>query len=220
MIDEPADPDVSIVGMDGPVQPVAPYDTQAVSPPPPPQPTRRARHRHWLIEWVAVVVVAAACAFVVRTYVVQQFKVEGSSMRDTLHSGDRVLVNKLSYRLHDPRRGDVIVLEPKTAGKREDLIKRVVGLPGESVEMGADCVVKVNDQPLEETYLTAAAHTPGECGSTFDPVSVPTGHVFVLGDNRGNSLDSRSKDVGVVPFDRIVGRAFVVIWPRADWRWL
>jgi signal peptidase I len=172
-----------------------------------------------LVEWLIVVAVAITSALLVRAYVVQQFAVEGESMRTTLENGDRVLVNRLSYRLHDPRRGDVVVLKrfdtPNTPER--DLIKRVIGLEGERVRV-TNCVVYINDQPLREPYLDAAVQQADGCGQDQAEITVPENSVFVLGDHRGKSSDSRV--FGPVPFDLLIGRAFVIIWPFGDWSWL
>ena len=121
-----------------------------------------------LLEWMIVVAVAITSALLVRAYVVQQFAVEGESMLNTLQDGDRVLVNRLSYRLHDPRRGDVVVLKrfdsPSTPER--DLIKRVIALEGERVRM-ASCVVYINDQPLNEPYLDPAIQAEDGCGGDY-----------------------------------------------------
>jgi signal peptidase I len=172
-----------------------------------------------LVEWLIVVAVAITSALLVRAYVVQQFAVEGESMLNTLQDGDRVLVNRLSYRLHDPRRGDVVVLKrfdsPSTPER--DLIKRVVALEGERVRM-TSCVVYINDQPLNEPYLDPAIQSADGCGGDQIEMVVPEDQVFVLGDHRGKSSDSRV--FGTVPFDLLIGRAFVIIWPLSDWAWL
>ncbi len=171
-----------------------------------------------LVEWVIVVAVAITSALMVRAFVVQQFAVEGQSMLSTLNDGDRVLVNRLSYRLHDPRRGDVVVLQRFEGGADErDLIKRVIGLPGEQIEVRS-CVVYIDDVPLEEPYIDAAIQQRDGCGGDQTPVEVPADSVFVLGDHRGKSSDSRV--FGAVPYDLLIGRAFVIIWPVADWAWL
>ena len=171
-----------------------------------------------LLEWIIVVVVAITSALLVRAYVVQQFAVEGQSMLSTLNDGDRVLVNRLSYRLHDPRRGDVVVLQRFEGGADErDLIKRVIGLPGERVEVRS-CVVYIDDVPLEEPYLDPVIQQRDGCGDDQSPVTVPDNSVFVLGDHRGKSSDSRV--FGAVPDDLLIGRAFVIIWPVGDWAWL
>jgi len=168
-------------------------------------------------DWVVVVGVALLVAILVRTFLLAHFVVEGKSMMSTLHENDRVFVNKMSYRLHDPNRGDVVVLHEITGASQRDLIKRVIGLPGEEIEM-EDCVVRIDDQVLQEPYLDPTIVTPGNCGENFEPRTVPDGHVFVMGDNRPGSQDSRS--LGFISYDDLVGRAFVVFWPSSDWQWL
>lgn len=171
-----------------------------------------------LVEWLVVVAVAITSALLVRAYVVQQFAVEGESMLSTLQDGDRVLVNRLSYRLHDPRRGDVVVLKRFDGNATErDLIKRVIGLPGETVEVRS-CVVYIDDRPLTEPYIDPVIQERDGCGSDQAPIEVPDGAVFVLGDHRGKSSDSRA--FGPVAEDLLIGRAFVIIWPVGDWAWL
>ena len=160
-------------------------------------PTDGKRKRSGLVEWIIVVVVAISSALLVRAYVLQQFAVEGTSMLTTLHPSDRVLVNKLSYRLHDPRRGDVVVLKRiETNAQERDLIKRVVALPGETIEYRELPVVhrrlagqRAVPRPARSSRRTAAA-------PTSPPSQVEPNHVFVMGDNRGGSLDSRDDSVG------------------------
>ena len=171
-------------------------------------------------EWGLVVIIAIGAAVLMKLFVVQQFYVSGTSMITTLHNYDRVLVNKLSYELHDPNRGDVVVLEESQgAVVNRDLIKRVIALPGETIEM-KNCVVKINGRVLIEPYLDPEVVTPNNCGNPIDPpVTVGKDQVFVMGDNRPGSGDSRG-GLGPVDYDQIVGRAFVVIWPKSDWQWL
>lgn len=175
-----------------------------------------------LVDWIVVVAVALTVAFLVRTFVLAHFVVDGSSMDSTLASGDRVFVNKLSYRLHDPRRGDVVVLHQITGASERDLIKRVIALPGESIEM-EDCEVRITEEGaseprvLVEPYLDPAVIS-STCGGDFESVTVPDDHVFVMGDNRSGSQDSRQ--LGPISNDDLVGRAFVVFWPQSSWRWL
>jgi signal peptidase I len=175
------------------------------------------------IDWVVVVTVALLVAFVVKGFVLAHFVVEGSSMFATLETGDRVFVNKLSYRLHDPNRGDVIVLHQVSGATERDLIKRVIALPGETIEM-TSCIVRISEpgesapQVLTEPYLDPAVVTPTSCGGDFSPITIPADHVFVMGDNRAGSQDSRS--LGPIDEDALVGRAFVVFWPRDNWQWL
>jgi len=179
------------------------------------------RHkRSGLAEWIIVVVVAISSALLVRAYVLQQFAVEGTSMLSTLHPSDRVLVNKLSYRLHDPRRGDVVVLKRiETNSQERDLIKRVVGLPGETVEYRS-CQLFVDGALINEPYLDPQIVSANHCGADQPAVLVEPEHVFVMGDNRGGSLDSRDRTVGQIAYGNLIGRAFVVMWPFADWQWL
>jgi signal peptidase I len=168
------------------------------------------------VDWVVVIVVALLVAFVVRGFVLAHFVVDGSSMSPTLESGDRVFVNKLSYRLHDPNRGDVVVLHQISGASERDLIKRVIGLPGEEIEMRS-CQVFIDGAALTEPYLDAAT-TNGNCGGDFESVLIPDGNVFVMGDNRGGSQDSRA--IGPIDHNDLVGRAFVVFWPSGSWQWL
>lgn len=187
-----------------------------------PAPERSSGARAFF-DWVAVIAVALLVAFVVRGFVLAHFVVEGQSMATTLETGDRVFVNKLSYRLHDPNRGDVVVLHQITGTSERDLIKRVVGLPGETIEM-TGCVVRITEQGsdapqiLDEPYLDEADRAPGTCGPDVTSQVVPDDHVFVMGDNRGGSQDSRA--LGPISEDDLVGRAFIVFWPRHNWQWL
>ena len=183
-----------------------------------PAPSPRKRKRgNALTEWVIVIGVAVSAALLVRAFVLQQFAVSGYSMINTLHDGDRVLVNKLSYRLHDPRRGDVVVLKTIEGAGERDLIKRVVGLPGETVEYRS-CMLYIDGRELVEPYLDPAVVTPTSCGEAQAPTTVPDDSVFVMGDNRPGSKDSRV--LGPITYSNLIGRAFVVIWPAGDWRWL
>lgn len=161
-----------------------------------------------IVEWVVVVVGALAVALVLRTVLFQAFFIPSESMLPTLQEDDRVLVNKLSYRLHEVNRGDIVVFDrPPGQGPStiEDLIKRVIALEGETVS-ARDGRIVIDDQLLIESYLPE-----GTVIGDFGPITVPEDHVFVMGDNRGNSQDSRV--FGPIPEDSIVGRAFVLFWP-------
>jgi signal peptidase I len=163
------------------------------------------------VEWVVIIGGAFLVAFVVKTFLIQAFFIPSGSMLPTLHEDDRVLVNKLSYDLHDVHRGDLVVFERpenEAAGQIKDLIKRVVGLPGERSE-SRDGAVYIDGDLLEEPYLADGAETTG-----LEPQTVPEGHVFVMGDNRGDSMDSRV--FHAIDEDLIVGRAFVRVWPLPD----
>ena len=177
------------------------------------EPERRgmSRSTRSAIEWVAVIVGALVVALVVKTFLIQAFYIPSESMDPTLRVGDRVLVNKLSYRTGDVERGDIVVFaRPGGPGADgiADLIKRVVALPGETVE-GRDGAVYVDGERLAEDYLQ-----PGVTTTPFPPYTVPEDHIWVMGDNRGASDDSRR--FKGVPVDDVVGRAFVVIWPLSQ----
>jgi signal peptidase I len=183
------------------------------------KPVRR-RRRRLAVDWLVIAVCALAAAFLLRTFVIQQFAVDGQSMLGTLHSGDRVIVNKLSYDLHDPRHGDIVVLKDiKNALEERDLIKRVIALPGETIEY-RNCELFIDGTRIVEPYLDPVLVTADHCGDSQDPVKVEAGHVFVMGDNRAASLDSRTVSIGQIPYDHLIGRAFLVVWPHSDWGWL
>jgi len=169
--------------------------------------TRRARVRS-AVEWVAIIVGAFAVAFLIKTFLLQAFTIPSESMQATLSVGDRVLVNKLSYKLHDVNRGDLVVFDrPPTESSTEvdHLIKRVIALGGETIET-RDGRIYIDDQPLDEPYLD-----DGDMNADIDRQTVPDEHVFVMGDNRDDSRDSRV--FGPIPESLIVGRAFVRVWP-------
>ncbi len=177
---------------------------------PPADETPPARTRSPLrntVEWVVIIGAALLSAIGIKTYLIQAFYIPSASMEHTLNIQDRVLVNKLSYRLHDVHRGDIVVFErpPNDVGQIRDLIKRVVGLPGETVE-AHDGAVYVDGRPLREPYLQAGVTT-----AEFPPQNIPEGFIWVMGDNRGNSSDSRV--FGTVRQSTIIGRAFVRVWP-------
>jgi len=159
------------------------------------------------IEWIAVLVGAVLVALVVRTFLFQAFSIPSGSMESTLEVRDRLLVNKLSYQFGELERGDIVVfLKPDDlVSPYDDLIKRVIGLPGEVVE-GRDNQIFINGEPLAEPYLDE-----GTVISTFGPEEVPADHVWVMGDNRSNSSDSRV--FGPIDIDRIEGEAFFRYWP-------
>ncbi len=182
-----------------------------------------------------LVLLALAIALLVKTFFIQAFYIPSESMEPTLKRGDRVFVNKVVFDVGDIHRGDVVVFEnpnqaelPERGGvgaflhwlgegigfaqpENEDLIKRVIGLPGETVAI-RDHTVYIEGDPILEPYLTAEAR---EHNGDFGPVTVPEGSLFVMGDNRGNSADSRY-GLGFVPVDAVVGRAFVIIWPPSQ----
>ncbi len=168
---------------------------------------RRKRRLNSTLEWVIVVAAAVLVAVLLRTFVVQTFYIPSDSMVPTLQKNDRVVVNKLSYHLHDVHRGDIVVFTtpPGVNKSFKDLVKRVVGLPGETVS-ARQGKVSVNGKPLNESYLPSGVTT-----SDFGPVRVPPDSLWVMGDNRGDSEDSRY--FHAIPERTVVGRVFVRIWP-------
>jgi signal peptidase I len=178
----------------------------------------------WLVEWLAVVVLALVLAFGVREYAVQLFYIPSGSMLPTLQIGDRILVDKLAYRFEPIRRGDVVVFSrpPLEQADYQDLVKRVVGLPGETLSLAGGHVY-VDGRLLEEPWLPAPLPptTPSPVGAAFSlahPFTVPAGEYFVMGDNRTDSEDSRF--FGPIPRDLIVGKMAFVVWPVDDDGWL
>ena len=162
-------------------------------------------------EWLVLVAASLAVALFVRGFLIQAFYIPSESMVPTLVKNDRVLVNKLSYKLHDVHRGDVVVFKaPPGAATAEvkDLIKRVVGLPGETIE-GRNGSIFINSKPLDEPYLP-----PDVRSRDFPPEKIPPDKFYVLGDNRQDSRDSTF--FHAIDEAAIIGRAFVKIWPLSD----
>lgn len=190
---------------------VLPVDEDDGAPPPPPA---RPRWVKTAVEWVLIVGSALLAAFLIKTFLLQAFYIPSPSMEPTLNVDDRILVNKLSYRLHDVNRGDIVVFErpPNEFGAVRDLVKRVIALPGETVE-GREGQVFVDGAPLPEPYLPDGSTT-----GAFGPEVIPPDHYWVMGDNRGNSSDSRV--FKSIDESRIIGRAFVRVWPVGDFGFL
>ena len=158
-----------------------------------------------LREILETVVVAVLVALLVRTFGVQLYRVDGDSMLPTLHHGDRLVVDKLVYRFRTPVPGEVVVLQDP-AGTGRHLVKRVIAVAGEEVEVRGDAVW-VNGSLLEEPYV----HPDSPGTYRAGPLTVPEGYVWVMGDNRGASLDSRL--FGPVPVEQVEGRAVALVWP-------
>ncbi len=158
-----------------------------------------------------MLLVAVALVFgFVRPFVVQTFWIPSESMVPTLEVGDRVFVNKFVYRFSEPKRGDIVVFKSAEGGD-EDLIKRVIGLPGDHVALYHNELF-VNFRRLEEPYVKESYAQEDEFSdNSFIATTVPEGKVLMMGDNRANSRDSRS--FGAVPLENIVGEAFATFWP-------
>lgn len=206
-----------------------------------PRRQREGRKGGFWREFPVLVVVALAIAILIKTFLIQAFYIPSPSMQPTLVKGDRVLVCRICTRLGEVDRGDVIVFaDPNPSPgeghgivggflrwlgegigvaqpEDEDFIKRVVGLPGDNVEI-KEGQLYVNGDPIAEPYLDNAADT-----RSFGPQTIPEGMLYVLGDNRLVSGDSRfppPTGVGLVPEDRVIGKAFVVVWPVSRWAWI
>ena len=169
------------------------------------------------VEWALVIVGALGAALLIKTFLFQAFFIPSASMEPTLHIGDRVLVNKLSYKFGDIERGDLVVFKRPDVAEEEaavvrDLIKRVIALPGETVE-ARDGSIYINGKRLEEDYLPT-----GTLSENLPSQVVPAGKIWVMGDNRTNSRDSRV--LGAIDADTVHGRAFVRIWPLGDFQLL
>ncbi len=161
-------------------------------------------------EWIEAIVIALILALVIRTFVVQAFKIPSGSMLPTLQIGDHILVNKFIYKFSDIERGEIIVFKfPKD--EKRDFIKRVIALPGEKFQVKHRQVL-INDKPIKEAY----AFHEDDSGSffyprdNFGPITIPEGKVFVMGDNRENSMDSRFW--GMLDIKKVRGKAFVIYW--------
>ncbi len=191
----------------------------------------KARRSFWR-ELPVLVLIALVVAVIIKTFLVQAFFIESGSMRDTLLEGDRVMVNKLSYRLGDESRGDIVVFDPPgqdngdnealpravlrnvaeavgLSQPKSEFIKRIVALEGETIEI-RDNRVFIDGRLLDEPYLG-----PAVTMADFGPETVPAKHVFVMGDNRAQSRDSRF--FGSIATEEIIGRAFVTVWPPSRW---
>jgi signal peptidase I len=216
-----------------------------------PKRSRRARILRQITELPALIVVAFLIAVVIKTFLVQAFYIPSGSMIPTLHIGDRVLVEKISYRLHSPRRDDVVVFSKSVfggqqpdvpwyddaknyvrdllglpTGSTEDFIKRVVAVGGDTIRyVGRPRALYVNGAKQSEPFInhgrdpSSPSLTSSDCKRLRMQVAgkgclVPAGQVFVMGDNRGNSEDSRI--LGPVKDSKVVGRAFTIIWPTGD----
>ena len=190
-------------------------------------------HKSFWRELPILVLIALVVAVVIKTFFLQAFFIPSGSMKETLQVDDRVLVNKLSYRFGDLERGDVIVFDDPRGDAADsgesvvsallrnlaesiglstpqsEFIKRVVALPGETIEVSGGGVL-VDGVPIDEPYLQ-----PGLRQRDFGPETVPEGFVFVMGDNRNSSVDSTV--FGPIPEGDIVGRAFVIVWPLSNW---
>jgi signal peptidase I len=156
-----------------------------------------------LKEWMKSIALAVVIALIIRFFFFETFLVEGTSMHPTLQHHERLIVNKIVYNFKDPEQGDVIVFNYSV---RRDFIKRIIALAGDEVEI-RNGNLYVNEKLQVEPYIRDQAMYD------FGPVVIPQGHVFVLGDNRDNSMDSRDPAVGSISLERVKGKAMLVFWP-------
>lgn len=161
-------------------------------------------------EVIQTVVIAFVLALIITTFIVQGFVIPTGSMETTIMPNDRVFVNKFIYRFTEPERGDIIVFK-YPVDPTKDYVKRLIGLPGETIEM-RNGVVYINNKPLKEPYLTQPST------GNYGPITVEKGHYFMLGDNRDNSEDSRYW--GQLPAKNIKGKVFLRFWPLNRIKWL
>lgn len=182
--------------------PDAPSDTTSTAEVAPPS---RRRSDHLLREIVDTAFLTALIFLLVNA-ATGRFQIESVSMQPALQEGERVIVDKISYLLGAPQRGDIVVLSIE--GEPKDLIKRIIGLPGETIEL-AGGIIYIDGQPLDEPYLA-----PGSTGA-HRATRLGADEYFVMGDNRNNSRDSRS--FGPIRREAIVGRAWIIYWPVTEW---
>ena len=161
-----------------------------------------------LFGWIVFIVIVAAASYLVVAFVGQRTQVSGESMETTLSDGDHLIVDKISYRFRDPKRYDIVVF-PYRYEENTYYIKRIIGLPGETVQI-VDGYVYINGVLLDEHYGNARINDPGQAAQ---PITLGDDEYFVMVDNRNNSQDSRSANVGLIHRDELLGRAWVRIWP-------
>lgn len=169
------------------------------------------KKRNELFDWIKAIIIALIVAFIIRAFIISPIIVDGPSMQPTLNDRDQMIVNKFNYHFSDPNRFDIVIFH---ATEEKDYIKRVIGIPGDYVEV-KEGELYINNEKAEEYFLPddeAFATTDFKLESLPGNYEViPEGKVLVLGDNRSNSTDSRS--IGLVDIDEIVGKASLVYWP-------
>lgn len=167
-----------------------------------------------IISTLIYLLIVLFLTWVVITFVGQRTEVEGSSMEATLSNGDNLIVDKISYRFHDPERFDIIVF-PFRYEKNTYYIKRIIGLPGETVQIDEKGNIYINGELLNENYGREIIK-PEMIGIAAQPITLGADEYFVMGDNRNNSKDSRTEVVGNIHRNEIIGRAWVRVWPFSE----
>ena len=158
-----------------------------------------------ILEWIVCILVALIITYILRNFVFTLVRVDGASMDPTLAHGERLVMIRLGY---EPSEGDIVVVEPDN-GSGAPYIKRIIGMPGETVQI-IDGMVYIDGEMLEESYGKEVMQYSGVAS---DPIELGNDEYFVLGDNRNNSSDSRDPSVGNIKEDQIIGKAFIRIWP-------
>ena len=161
-----------------------------------------------LLGWIVYIAVIIGLTWLIITFVGQRTRVSGHSMEATLHDGDNLIVDKLSYRFRDPKRFEIIVF-PYRHKENTYYIKRIIGLPGETVQV-KDGYVYIDGEKLDENY---GLEVMEDAGIAAEPIELGEDEYFVLGDNRNHSSDSRYPSVGILHIDELIGRAWIRIWP-------
>ena len=161
-----------------------------------------------LLGWIVYIAVIIGLTWLIITFVGQRTRVSGHSMEATLHDGDKLIVDKLSYRFRDPKRFEIIVF-PYRHKENTYYIKRIIGLPGETVQV-KDGYVYIDGEKLDENY---GLEVMEDAGIAAEPIELGEDEYFVLGDNRNHSSDSRDPSVGILHIDELIGRAWIRIWP-------
>lgn len=180
-----------------------------------PQKTRRGKSE--LREWIVAAAIAVILVLVFRFFIFQPFVVDGPSMHPNFYTNEKLIVDKVVYRFRHPKRGEVIIFH---ANPQQDFIKRVIATPGETIKVSGDNIY-VNGKKIKEPYIQAAEDKAHQIGTTYNDrnypeTKVPPGHLFVMGDNRSDSEDSRFPQVGFVPYSKVIGRADFIFWPFKD----
>lgn len=172
--------------------------------------TKEQRVFREILGWIAYIVIVIGATYFIVTYVGQRTKVSGDSMEATLHDEDNLIVDKLSYRFRDPERFEIVVFPYKYL-ENTYYIKRIIGLPGETVQI-IDGYVYINGRKLNESYGLEVIEST-KYGLAENPIKLGEDEYFVLGDNRNHSSDSRDPSVGILKRDDLMGRAWIRIWP-------
>lgn len=163
-----------------------------------------------LLEWIKAILIAIVVAFLIRTFLIENVEVNQISMNPTFYEGDRVIISKLSYKFGEPELGDIIVFTPPN--QKQPYIKRVIGVEGDTVAI-KNGELYINGKLIEEPYIKE------KMTQDFQETHVPEGTVFVMGDNRNYSKDSRNPSVGFIPIENIWGKVKFRYWPLAKIQW-